>query len=383
MKKINVLVVGAGMYVCGRGTQAVGTILPVLMSEHNNELVDKIVVATHSIHGQITLKEKSVEINHLMGTNKSLNTYIDLDEAITNTPEPRCAIISTPDDTHSEIALKLMDKGFHLLVVKPLAPTLSEVKRIIASQEKNQVYGMVEFHKRFDRANLKLKEAVLEKRIGDPLYFIVEYSQRKSIPTEVFKAWVNRTNIMQYLGIHYIDIIYFATKATPIKAMAVGQKGFLEGKGYETFDSILATIEWQTPDQKRFHTQINTNWIDPENTSSMSDQRIKVIGTKGRLESDQKYRGLMSVSDERNIEEMNPDFCQFYLKDNLKKEIKGYGVDSINTFLTDVGNIVNQKKKWNEFENSRPTFKDSIIPTQIIEAINKSLEQSFSWIDIE
>ena len=382
MKKINVLVIGAGMYVCGRGTSGVGTILPVLMSEQNNHLVDKIVVAAHSKIGESSLREKIIEINNLMGTNKSVAAYLDLDEAIKNTPEPRCAIISTPDDTHSEIALKLMEKGFHLLVVKPLAPTLIEVEKLLAAQEKNQVYGMVEFHKRFDRANLKLKEAILEKRVGDPLYFIVEYSQRKSIPTEVFKTWVDRTNIMQYLGIHYIDIIYFATKATPVRAMAVGQKGFLQTKGLSAFDAIQATIEWKTDDGKTFHSQINTNWIDPENTSSMSDQKIKVIGTKGRLESDQKYRGLMSVSDDKNIEEMNPDFCQFYYKDNGKKEIKGYGVESISTFLSDVSEILNENKKWNSFEGIRPTFKQTIIPTKIIQAINSSLTKNSEWIVI-
>ena len=33
MKKINLLILGCGMYVCGRGTNTDGTIIPSLISE--------------------------------------------------------------------------------------------------------------------------------------------------------------------------------------------------------------------------------------------------------------------------------------------------------------------------------------------------------------
>ena len=42
------------------------------------------------------------------------------------------------------------------------------------------------------------------------------------------------------------------------------------------------------PDKTLFTETILTNWIDPENSSAMSDQKIKFIGTKGRFEADQK-----------------------------------------------------------------------------------------------
>ena len=44
------------------------------------------------------------------------------------------------------------------------------------------VYGAVEFHKRWDWANLRLKYALEKELLGEPLYFHIEYSQRKVIP---------------------------------------------------------------------------------------------------------------------------------------------------------------------------------------------------------
>jgi predicted dehydrogenase len=194
---------------------------------------------------------------------------------------------------------------------------------------------------------------------------------------------VEKTNIFQYLGIHYVDVIYFATGAKPVRVMATGQEGFLKAQKINALDSIQCSVEWINSTGKKFQSTFHTNWIDPLTTTAMSDQRIKVIGTKGRLESDQKYRGLNIVSDEMGVEEPNPDFCQFYLRPDGKKEIKGYGIDSIHTFLSDVGQIAESKKTPDDFKNIRPTFEQSIIPTKIIEAANLSLKSNSQWIEIK
>ena len=44
---------------------------------------------------------------------------------------------------------------------------------------------------------------------------------------EFFKKWSDTINIFQYLGVHYVDIIRFITKAVPIRALANGQKNWL------------------------------------------------------------------------------------------------------------------------------------------------------------
>ena len=70
----------------------------------------------------------------------------------------------------------------HCLVVKPVVTKLSELKNLIKLCKKNQVYGAVEFHKRFDRQALILKDKYDSGTIGDPLYSWSEYSQKKIVP---------------------------------------------------------------------------------------------------------------------------------------------------------------------------------------------------------
>jgi len=388
---INILVIGSGMYVCGRGTDNYGTVLPAIYEWKKIKKQGIVRIVGRSSEGVRVLKDKNKSLFELFGFNVKIECYSKINssaqdavmykEAIRSIPKPACVIIAVPDKLHKELAAYAIKNNLHVLVVKPLAPTLREVKELVKLQQEKRVYCAVELHKRLDDANIKLKDTLRSGLIGDPLYFIVRYSQKKSIPMKFFKNWVEDINVFQYLGTHYVDIIYFATGAIPLRVMATGQKNWLISKGINAYDAIQGMIEWMTPSGKKFISCILTNWIDPECTSAMSEQSISVIGTKGRYESNQKKRGIMIVSDEKGIDEPNPYFCSVY-GDKGEAEYRGYGISSIKQFLNDVIQIEEGEKKAEDFETCRPTFKQSVIPTLIIEAINTSLENNSEWREL-
>lgn len=389
-KKINILIIGAGMYVCGRGDDGYGTILPAIYEWKRSGLAGDVYITGTRPDSIRDAREKAAALDKMYGSTININYYPKNEtndtqaykKAINDIPKPACVIVVVPDHLHRTVAGYAVENGLHTLVVKPLATTIKEVFELIELQERHNVYCAVEFHKRLDRSNLKLKDSISSGKIGEPLYFIVEYSQRKSIPIEKFKKWVETTNIFQYLGIHYVDIIYWATGAAPLRAMAAGQKNLLFSRGIDTYDSIQAAIEWKTASGSIFSSSFFTNWIDPENTSAMSDQRIKVIGTKGRYEADQKNRGICIVTDENGIEEPNPDFCSMYGTIAGDVTFRGYGIESVLQFLDDVCGIESGVLNIARLDGRRPTFKDSIIPTAIIEAVNKSLAENSRWVQI-
>jgi len=385
---LNILVIGTGMYVCGRGTDGYGTILPAIYEWKKSGFVGDIFIAGTQSEGIRIIREKAEALDKLYGFTLNINYYPKNEmndpeaykKAIRDIPKPACAIVAVPDNLHRAVAGYALENELHTLVVKPLAPTIKETLELVELQKKHNVYCAVEFHKRYDRSNLKLRDTITGGKIGDPLYFVVQYSQRKSIPEERFKSWVKTTNIFQYLGIHYVDIIYFATGALPRRAMAIGQKNYLLSKGIDAYDSIQAVIEWQMRSGAIFTSSFFTNWIDPENTSAMSDQKIKVIGTRGRYEADQKCRGISLVTDGNGIEEPNPDFCSAYGVSNGDVAFQGYGIDSVLQFFRDIKHISAGHLKLKDFEGKRPTFRDSIVPTVVMEAVNRSLENDGKWV---
>jgi len=386
---MNIIVVGTGMYVCGAGTDGYGTIMPAILEWTKRRELGTVYVVGRSPGSVRGARAKIRELCRKMGVwpvikyapEKSVDAR-SYRRVMKGVSKPACAIVSVPDALHKDVASAAMRHGLHTLVVKPLVATMRDADELVRLQDRTKTYCAVEFHKRFDDANRKLKDALESGAIGDPLYFVAEFSQRKSMPTKVFRRWAETTNIFQYLGIHYVDTVYFATGATPVRAMAVGQKNWLARQGVDTYDSIEAVIEWKSLSGQKFTSCIITNWVDPESSSAMSDQRIKVVGTKGRFESDQKQRGIRIVTDARGVEEPNPYFCAPYGKDGAVS-YKGYGIDSIHQFLDDVARIESGDLCVKDLEGSRPTFRASLGPTAVLEAVNQSLRRNGEWVGID
>ncbi len=385
---MKILVVGAGMYVTGRHGSGTGTILSSLAEFSKQHSVQKVTIIANRPENESEIKTQTSRINTKLETDLNVE-YVALGkeskaayESFVETHSFDCAIVSTPDHWHHFHTKKLLTQKIPCLVVKPLCPTVEEVADLIREQSKNSVYGAVEFHKRFDETNLYTKKVLQSGELGKILYFTVDYSQRIHIPMETFKAWSNKTNIFQYLAVHYVDLIYFLTGATPIRSSAYGTKGILIKNGIDTFDSVNASIIWKADSYgDEFISQFSVNWIDPNSTSAMSDQRFKVIGTKGRLEVDQKHRGLEKVT-EKGTEHPNPYFSE-YLKDtNEKWKFCGYGYNSIERFLLDVKDLTEKRVSLQFLEQNRPTFKSSLISTAVIESINKSLYEQSNWMPV-
>jgi predicted dehydrogenase len=269
------------------------------------------------------------------------------------------------------------------MVVKPLTPTYAEGEELANAVNKANLHGVVEFHKRWDRSNLILKEKYASGQLGDLLYSLVEYSQRKSVPQKHFTACADETSILHYLGDHYVEIMRFITESYPQRVSATGQKNNLLNNGINTYDSIQCHVEWKTADGNTFSQTLLTNWIDPEGTSAVSDQKIKIVGTKGRVEADQKDRGLMMVSDESMTEHINPYFSMSYSAQDSSREWFGYGIDSVTTFLRDISAISKKEVTLQRLKKIRPSFEEALISTAVIEAAHSSLKNNSKWVNVQ
>jgi len=389
---LNILVIGTGMYSTGRGTDAYGTVLPAISEWHrNNSNSRKVVfVGTNGSHS-IASRRKAEQLARDTGVNLDISflpepDVFDLESyklALKEIPRPACAIVVVPDHLHFQVAYDCLMEDLPILVVKPLTPTVKEAKKLVDLAEERSLHAAVEFHKRYDKANLMIRDTIQSDVLGDLLYCWVEYSQRKSIPTEVFKAWTEKTSVLQYLGVHYIDIVRFATNAKPKRVMALGQKNWLPSQGFDAYDAIQCFIEWRLPNGSLFTQTILTNWIDPESSSAMSDQKIKLVGTNGRFESDQKERGIKINLDNIGVEQPNPYFCYEFGNEAGRKEWRGYGIDSVKEFLSDIVNINSEIISRDTLQSERPTFAEALISTAVVEAAHESLANGNNWVNVK
>ena len=388
---MNIVVIGAGLYVSGKGTTGYGTILPAIFEwKRQSKDIGKFSFVSTSVDSAKELQEKASQLVLKTGVELDVHSYPESGgrdyfayrKVISNLERPACAIIAVPDHLHYQIAKDCLEAGLHVLLVKPFTATSDEGLDLVRIAESRSLYGAVEFHKRWDRSNLILKDKFMSGELGAPLNCWVEYSQRKSIPLTFFKDWASKTSILQYLGVHYIDLIRFVTGASPRRVMAVGQKLEIIKSGIDTYDSIQCVIEWEMKNSSTFTETILTSWVDPETSSAMSDQKIKFIGTEGRYEADQKERGIRSNTFDQGLQHINPDFCMPYGTENGSINWRGYGIESVKTFLNDVSALEQQQLSLSELEKKRPCFKESLISTTVVEAAHESLKNNSNWQSI-
>ena len=384
---MNILVIGAGMYVTGRFGSGPGSVLATIGEVSKSMRIDGVTVVSKNESSREDVFIAVNEINTILEIGLRVDyealgeNSIENLKTILERKKYDCGVIALPDHLHYDFAKVLIENSIHCLVVKPLTPTVKESMELIALRKKKNVYGVVDLHKRYDQANLFIKDAIQSGQIGKPQYVTVEYSQRIMIPTIAFAKWVKLTNIFQYLGVHYVDMIYFMTGYYPEKVLAVGTKGKLTELGMDTYDSIHAIIIWKNPgnENEKLVAQFSTNWIDPNTSSALSDQKYNVIGTKGRIECDQKHRGIELVNEDGGIQTINPYFSKYHSNPKGKKSYTGYDFASISQFIYDVQDLESGNITIEELENIRPTFEDSIGSTAVVDAVNRSLNNNSNW----
>jgi len=379
---IDVLVIGAGMYVTGRGVEnAAGVVMPALLEARRNGLVGRLAVFTTNAISADEARQRVQAIAKSMGVDDQCDAYPSVGEengslaTAARDFAPDVAVVSVPDHLHAACSIPLLEARIHCLVVKPMAGSLSDARAMGDAASAASVVAQVEFHKRLDESNLLMRDAVSSNRLGELLYATVEYSQRKTIPRDVFRGWAENSNIFQYLGVHYVDLLLWITGFTPKRVTAWGQKGYLLGLGIDTWDAMQVVIEWDRGDGGTFVSTHVTNWIDPDESSAMSDQKINVVGSKGRYQADQKHRGIQVQVDGGGVEDLNPYFIASWSDDVTgHRRYKGYGIKSVHQFITDVSAVRDGRISVGGLETSRPSFAAGLISTAVVEAARKSLE---------
>ncbi len=118
--------------------------------------------------------------------------------------------IATPTTLHAEIGEQFLKQGVHVLVEKPIAPTLEDADRLIQTAESNRCVLQVGHLERFNPAVLQLREIVKRPRFFES-HRMGSFSQR-SLDIDVILD----------LMIHDLDIICSLVPSPVDQVHAVG-----------------------------------------------------------------------------------------------------------------------------------------------------------------
>ncbi len=148
MKKLSAVVVGFG----GRGARYASYAMA-----RPEELEIVAVAEPNPIRRQTAQNRHGIADEHLYTTWEELAAQPKLADF---------AIVATQDNMHYAPAMALIEKGYHLLLEKPMAPTPQECKAITEAAEKKGVSVIVCHVLRFAPFWKTLREVILSGRLG-------------------------------------------------------------------------------------------------------------------------------------------------------------------------------------------------------------------------
>lgn len=99
----------------------------------------------------------------------------DLEAALAQ--RPQAVIVSNPTALHLDVAIPAAQAGCHLLLEKPISHSLDRVKELFTTIQSQQVQVLVGYQFRFHPGLQKVKQILVEGRVGKPLSFRAEFSE--------------------------------------------------------------------------------------------------------------------------------------------------------------------------------------------------------------
>ncbi len=152
--------------------------------------------------------------------------------------------IAAPTHLHQELALACIERGVHVLVEKPIAPSVEEGRAIIAAARHAGVTLMVGHVERFNPTVEAIKDAIRDEDI-------LSIAITRVGP---FPPRMSNVGVVIDLAVHDIDLIRWFTdseivEVQPQLSSAVAEREDIALLQFRTASGVLA--------------HINTNWLTP------------------------------------------------------------------------------------------------------------------------
>ncbi len=144
-------------------------------------------------------------------------------------------VISTMDQEHAQPALACLEKGYHVLLEKPMAVTLEDCRAIEAAQRKSGKVLAVCHSLRYSKGFSKLKEVIDSGKIGevvtlDHLEGVGYWHQAHSFVRANWRNEKTSTFMLLSKSCHDIDFLYYLTGKKFLRVSSYGSlKHFTPG----------------------------------------------------------------------------------------------------------------------------------------------------------
>lgn len=149
-------------------------------------------------------------------------TFADFEQAWAKT-KPDAVSINTYPDTHAALATASLQRGAHVFLEKPLAPTVAEAQAIVDLAQQQRKKLMVGYILRVHPAWQRFIEVA--RTLGKPLVMRMNLNQQsRGKDWDTHKSLMASTSPLVDCGVHYVDVMCQMTMSRPVRVSAIGAR---------------------------------------------------------------------------------------------------------------------------------------------------------------
>jgi predicted dehydrogenase len=296
-------------------------------------------------------------------------------ELLRDFPNLDVLAVATPDHLHTAPVLAALERGIHVITEKPMCLKIQEADAIIElAQTKNRIVA-VDMHKRYDPDHRRVRDEIKD-RIGTPLYGLAYLEEPLQVSTSTFK-WAESSDPFSYVGPHWTDLLWHYYRSKPVSLTAVGQKRRLVRDGINAYDAVQVRVDFDNGMSISFH----NNWITPPDFEGPVNQGHEIVGTDGKVESDQQYRGFRWWNYGGGSHTANNHFTRDVKRSEGAPAYVGYGVDSLIAGLAAICRVKFFGARRETVQEIYPTAEEARITTAILQAAAVVRDLNFKYLN--
>ncbi|WP_347350597.1 Gfo/Idh/MocA family oxidoreductase [Intrasporangium sp.] len=238
-----------------------------------------------------------------------LPRYDDVPQLLAHHPDLDAAIVASPDDTHHEVATRLLEAGIAVYVEKPLAITTDDADDLLETAHRSGARLYVGHNMRHMHVVRLMKQIIDRGEIGEVQAIWCRHFVGSG-GDFYFKDWhadrSHATGLLLQKGAHDIDVIHWLAGSSTREVVAMGDL-MVYGRVRSRRDNTDRTMwDWYSTDNWPPLSQTDLNPVVDVEDISMMTMRLDngvlasyqqchftpdywrnytVIGTQGRLEN--------------------------------------------------------------------------------------------------
>lgn len=140
---------------------------------------------------------------------------------------PQMAMVCTPDDTHDEIVVQMLQAGADIITEKPMTTTVEKIRRMLEAEARSGKRIDVSFNYRYSPTAARIKELLMQGAIGKVTSVDFHWYLDTAHGADYFRRWHayirHSGSLFVHKATHHFDLLNWYLDSTPQTVSAFGK----------------------------------------------------------------------------------------------------------------------------------------------------------------